>query len=84
MSPGLRIMDLKCNEIALCCKDILQANFSDSQTPLNDEHLQENVAAAISPLPLSSSGDFSSSSLIGFTRLSSLPPQSAIENLQTG
>ncbi|GKA13692.1 RNA-directed DNA polymerase, eukaryota, partial [Tanacetum coccineum] len=39
--------------------------------------------AAISPLPLSSSGDFSSSSLIGFTRLSPLPPQSAIENLQT-
>nr|GFA97876.1 hypothetical protein [Tanacetum cinerariifolium] len=45
-----------------------------SQTPLNAEHLQINVAAAISLMPHSSSGAFSSSSL---------RPRSAIEKLQT-
>ncbi|GKF17737.1 hypothetical protein Tco_0062655, partial [Tanacetum coccineum] len=56
---------------------------SDSQTPLNAEHLQTNVAAAISPMPHSFSDAFSSSCLIGSTWLSPLPPRAAIEKLQT-
>ncbi|GKE73315.1 hypothetical protein Tco_1535356, partial [Tanacetum coccineum] len=52
---------------------------SGSQTPLDAEHLQTNVAAAISPMPPSSSGILSSSSLISSTLLSPSPRQSAIK-----